>query len=336
MNKIRKFGLALAFVASPLVAHSSAPWEEVCLQIKQVMQTIVKSTMDDFDKANTKEDKFLIATKPMNKDHILELARSKSDKITEKLFAGVSRHPLYVEIKAETKSNKEKPLSGQTINCPVEELPKIMDSLALAVDNKRELNINKTHPLALAIVLGDESAVTKFTTVIDDVNDPELAVWGYRQPYTLAHLVLDPAYPNCCYNDVPLSTRLAILIRFGQLGLNFNKIYDEGLIGVSTNPPLLLKEVSHRGDDRLQAYALFFGADPSQNGSTRYAYTHSQSGTQYLESILTTAFDDYVSLVKSGVATRPDDYVKGLLEQIKGNKIMELTRQLEAVKSISF
>jgi hypothetical protein len=126
---------------------------------------------------------------------------------------------------------------------------------------------NQTNPLALAISLGKRELVSKFLSVVEDVNDKALVVWGYRQIYTLAHVALDPRYPEVSRN-VPLEDRLEIIDELARKGANFNKIIKWG--GYK-NPPLAAGEPSssHLKNviDHVRARALLYGADPNIKGS---------------------------------------------------------------------
>ncbi|MBY0273260.1 MAG: hypothetical protein K2X02_07670 [Alphaproteobacteria bacterium] len=126
---------------------------------------------------------------------------------------------------------------------------------------------NQTNPLALAISLGKRDLVSKFLSVVEDVNDKALVVWGYRQIYTLAHVALDPRYSVVSQN-VPLENRLEIIDKLAKKGADFNKIIKWG--GYK-NPPLAAGDSSsfHLEDvfDPLRARALLHGANPSLRGS---------------------------------------------------------------------
>lgn len=121
---------------------------------------------------------------------------------------------------------------------------------------------NQTNPLALAISLGKRNLVSKFLSVVEDVNDKALVVWGYRQIYTLPHVALDPRYPEVSQN-VPLEDRLEIIDELAKKGADFNKIIKWG--GYK-NPPLAAGDSSsfHLEDvlDPLRARALLYGAEP--------------------------------------------------------------------------
>ncbi|MBX9620460.1 MAG: hypothetical protein K2X28_00255 [Alphaproteobacteria bacterium] len=143
-------------------------------------------------------------------------------------------------------------------------------SLKCKDDKITPIYYNQTNPLALAISLGKRDLVSKFLSAVEDPNDKALAVWGWRQIYTLAHVALDPQFPEVSRN-VPLEARLEIIDALAEKGANFNKIIKWG--GYK-NPPLAGGEPSswHLKNviDHLRARALLYGADPSLGGSCFY------------------------------------------------------------------
>ncbi|AIK96683.1 hypothetical protein ID47_08050 [Candidatus Paracaedibacter acanthamoebae] len=130
-----------------------------------------------------------------------------------------------------------------------------------------QMRSDKANPLSFAICLGDVDLVHKFLSVIPDVNDLELAAWGYRQPYMPTHMALDPTFPRI--KGVPLAHRLAIIDAIGIKGADFKLVDYEA--SHYTNPPLAAGDPSGRPlaeRKKLMARGMLYGADPLQKGSS--------------------------------------------------------------------
>ncbi|MCI5057568.1 MAG: hypothetical protein MRY83_15755, partial [Flavobacteriales bacterium] len=177
-------------------------------------------------------------------------------------------------------------------------------SLKYKIENITYVYYNQTNPLALAISLGKRDLVRKFLSVVEDVNDKALVVWGYRQIYTLAHVALDPRYPEVSQN-VPLEDRLEIIDELAKKGADFNKIIKWG--GYK-NPPLAGGDSSsfHLEDvlDPLRARALLYGANPSLRGSCFY-------GVKLEEelNLLSLTISYYIEKEKEGASLNPTEEV---------------------------
>ena len=132
----------------------------------------------------------------------------------------------------------------------------------------RKINFHKTNILMLAIAHGYVKTVSKLLNYIDDVNDPMLTAWGYRQPYWPAHMAVDQAVVR---SSISLEDRLAIIDLLGQKGADFNIMPGDFEIGIYNNPPLIAGTCGlHIIDDtfKLLARAVLYGADPMVQGSS--------------------------------------------------------------------
>lgn len=142
---------------------------------------------------------------------------------------------------------------------------------------ERELAlVNVTHPLMMAIVSADYLRFSTFLEVIDDVKDVSLCTWGYRQPYTLAHMALDPQdTTHVDKSKGSLTDRLRILDLLGSKGADFNQRVPPKSVGVYENPPLVAAGLNYvlSYTDELRARALLYGADPVVNGSSKTLLT---------------------------------------------------------------
>ena len=183
--------------------------------------------------------------------------------------------------------------------------------------------------MGLAISLGRVDAVRAFLAVVPDVNDPILAVWGYRQPYTLAHLALDPRFPYFLGDNVPLKNQLEIIDALGERGANFNAILKNSKLDPYTNPPLAAGGPSGYADlklmPHLQARALLYGADPAVKGScfhgvdlTRDEYNAGPERYPYFSKLLHPAFEYYQERMQAGFEAnlKPVPAVMGYFEKI--------------------
>ncbi|MDP3532848.1 MAG: hypothetical protein Q8S31_06125 [Alphaproteobacteria bacterium] len=146
---------------------------------------------------------------------------------------------------------------------------------------KRDPEVDATNVLALAICLGDTTSLYKFLNYVDDINDKKYWVWGYRQLYTMAHLILDPQYPIVTH-EISLKTRLHIMDMLIQKGLDFDiipatEIYRNPALAagdpsgheicapfIEENTNLIYRNIA----DELRVRALLAGANPIVCGSS--------------------------------------------------------------------
>ena len=189
-------------------------------------------------------------------------------------------------------------------------------------ENKERFNTAKTNALMIAIAFGDIRRVKKFLPVIDDVNAPLLTAWGYRQPYTVAHMALDPRFPEST-SKVPLINRLQILDLLGEAGANFNINLVSRYVGVYMNPPLVAAGLNsrHAYTDPLRARALLYGADPVVKGSSGSLVCINPTSECPLDTFLSEAhrlceiaFKDFYTLSAKGIRLTLAESVKDIFK----------------------
>jgi hypothetical protein len=195
-------------------------------------------------------------------------------------------------------------------------------------------NSEKTCPLALAVSLGRVYLVDKFLTAVKDPNAPELATWGYRQPYTLAHLALDPRYP-LAPAQIGLKDRLMIVDAIAEKGANFNAILypnPNRWIHTYRNPPLAAGE-SHYHQlniiNHVRARALLYGADPSFGGSSFHGVKDD------LEHLAELAFPYFIERTKAGATLTPVPAVMAALDQAAQGRAFDLRAFRERIAPIN-
>lgn len=170
-------------------------------------------------------------------------------------------------------------------------------------------NYDKTNSIALAISRGKPHLVRKFLSAIENVNEEGLTAWGYRQPYTLAHMALDPRFPLS--QNVRLKDRLEIIDTLAERGADFNAII---WTDHYNNPPLAAGDPSGHPLNiyhHLRARALLYGADPKVKGSSFQGLTY--GGKLDLPSQLT--LDYYIERTKAGTKLTPTANVMGYLRE---------------------
>lgn len=143
-----------------------------------------------------------------------------------------------------------------------------LDSVKL----KNTTAFNKSNAIAIAVAVGDITLVRKFLSVIDNVNDVSLLTSGYRQFFSLAHVVLLPELTyKANINDLYIKNLLNIIDELGRAGINFNFI-PQG--GTYQNPPLAMGSAwshstfSYEQTTMLEARAMLYGANPRLKGSS--------------------------------------------------------------------
>lgn len=193
-------------------------------------------------------------------------------------------------------------------------------------------NIDKTNLLMLAINHGYATIVAKLLRHIDDVNDPRLSAWGYRQPYFPTHMILAPPM----LTSVCLKDRLTIVDLLGQKGADFN--IRPGHFGTCLydNPPLIVPMLTstHANPDveKLMARALLYGADPSVKGSSGTLVCINPTPDCPLGSfgraanqLCEIAFDDYVAQSKTGKNFKLASSVLEKFKKIKEERLKQLS-----------
>ncbi len=162
--------------------------------------------------------------------------------------------------------------------------------------------------LSLAIRAGNPRMVENFLSAVPDMNSESLFVWGYRQIYNIAHVVLDPiAYRH---DTVALSTRLVIVDLVARKGADFNWKHPYMDVDIYENPPLSAGEPrgchsQHIND--LRARALLWGADPCLKGS-------SFGGLETDKNVYALALDQFNA--RMGEAFRPHPHTLKVMGEI--------------------
>lgn len=117
----------------------------------------------------------------------------------------------------------------------------------------------------IAISFGRVDLVSKFLTVIDDINNPKLYAWGYRQPYSPAHMAMHPEGSM----RISVVAQLSMISLIGQAGADFNYRPSNSLY---SNPPLtaglLYGDSTINEIEQRQAYGLLYGANPKLKGTS--------------------------------------------------------------------
>lgn len=203
------------------------------------------------------------------------------------------------------------------------------DPLVCDTPSGKKINYHKTTPFSLALAVGKLDLVRKFLPVIPDVNAPELTSWGYRQPYTPAHVVLDPQYPSAS-QEVFLEYRLMIVDALGECGADFNAIISPSIIGAYGNPPLAAGEPEGGHPKlmtQLRAVGLLYGADPARTGSCWW-------GLNLEEELLLGDFalPYYMARVQAGIKLRPTEKVMAWLKGLAAKKGFDLNEVSQKVE----
>jgi hypothetical protein len=206
------------------------------------------------------------------------------------------------------------------------------------------------HGLSLAISLGKPGIVEDFIKCVDDINGEKLDVFGYRQPYTVAHVAMHPNYILSNHISetfdpagASLHDRLKIIHLLGQKGADFNIIRENN--GYKYHP---LQLGSHSGTcilndvaDGFRARGLLYGADflhPEYEYATgpypaicSFEELFADQSTAYkifVQNIFNSAFDQYVSLsIPELEKTRLAASTKSVFRIFQERKIAELKKQ---------
>ncbi len=173
----------------------------------------------------------------------------------------------------------------------------------------------KTTPISIAVSLGKVSLVQKFLSVIDDVNSDHCLAWGYRQPYTLAHMALDPQYP-WAKTPVSLEDRLMIIDILAQKNADFNRIE---IASTQYKPPLIAGDSSSHEVQKirifLRARAILFGADPYLIEPTSHEVMLKYPDSSYKSNNLTReCLNQYLKKISWG---EPVDPLPKILDHLK-------------------
>ena len=203
--------------------------------------------------------------------------------------------------------------------------------------------------LTLAVSFGLSNLVEKFLSCVKDINDKETLSWGYRQPYNLFHLALDPKSnlnESAVYdefektkNSLTLKKLLKIVDLIGQKN-HGNTAFVNATLHPSTthyrnytNPPLAAGEPSgqyYAYQNALRARGMLYGADPLVKGSSFYGLNVEKSTAlkEYL-------FQYYIELTKKGIFLYPTQHVKDVIEKRALENNYDLSKLEELVKTRS-
>ena len=192
------------------------------------------------------------------------------------------------------------------------------DMIKVTTDQRLVCQFRKTHPLALTISCGKSALLAKFLKVVPHDNLKDLMTWGYRQPYNMAHLALDPSYPSIA--GIADTARLEIIDLLSHKHINWNYIYPANQLGVYENPPLSAGEPSGRCSGnraQLRASAILRGADPYKKGSS-FGGLYLSENSEVIKSSL----DQY--LETKGTGMKPTEEVRKLLRAEREARIARL------------
>lgn len=193
-------------------------------------------------------------------------------------------------------------------------------------------NFEKTNPLALAVKRADVERVRLFLSAVENVNDPLLTAWGFRQPYFLSHMALDPRDPNSPKGS--LNRRMEIIDLLGEKGADFNIRPGFSSTGVYDNPPLIVVGLdgSDKRIDDLRPRALLYGADPIVKGSSASLVCINETPDRPLDTfgsvaneLCEIAFDQYLKMPREQrEKVRIADSVRKRFAEIKAERMKQL------------
>lgn len=208
------------------------------------------------------------------------------------------------------------------------------------------------HAMAFAIADGNVDLVRKFLGVIDDVkseddvesivdvNAESIFCWGYRQPYSLAHIVLDPG--NFWRRGVEiksaeslnyLKNMYEIMDMLAEKGVDFNRSPEYNLYPY---PPVQAGSNLRGWNDTfklsLNIRAFLHGAEPYKtvgvismpgsedlpSGTLLLSHTTNQDLERRYKEIL---FDMYVEMRKAEIAVKPIKGVKEILQAERDRRV---------------
>ncbi len=203
----------------------------------------------------------------------------------------------------------------------------------IADANEENINYKKTNAFQLAVSLGRDVLVEKFLSVIPDLQDDHLTAWGYRQPYSPAHMAVNPVFPY--KHTVPLENRLRIIDLLAENRCDFNvgvsnKHNGVYQIGVYTNQPLWAAGncdwcVPQNILPQLRARAMIYGADPKM-GVTGLEYLR-VAPEGFYSLILGFTLDYFVERAAHGAHLTPTDYVMMCLKEFSLSKFCSYERR---------
>ena len=172
-----------------------------------------------------------------------------------------------------------------------------IDLASRTTDQNKVSGYARMTPLSFAILTGNKDLTSLFLGKLtpEQLNGKEARVWGYRQPFTPAHLAVDPQYPFplACNKSSVWEENVINLVRH-DADLNFRtNRYPESCYD---NPPLLqvYADAIHHGDENyleetgnknygakfdMQALLVLLGAEPvrgtvSSMGVRRFFHGH--------------------------------------------------------------
>lgn len=281
----------------------------------------------EFDAAKTTEEKLRIVSMPLNFSAIRSVKESDDIDLNE-LRKDEKGQPITITMDGKSGYCRYDLLKGGLnpglvfdfmLICPKTKTPRLSSSDGINV-------------LALVISQAKTELLQKFLSVVEDINSPLFAVYGYRQEYTLAHVALDPhgvggygPFAAELKGELPLEKRLEIIDMLAQKGLDFNGNHASGSYYV--NPPLAAGQPrgDHSGPRQKQSRirAFLYGADPLIWGSS-FTMGGMLNTNKYASFPWDEVLEDAINLSKKGIKITPCDFVKDRLTEAKARKIKEL------------
>lgn len=271
----------LACVMNPLETQASSSYNTILEQVDR-----------DFGQATTREEKFSLISRPMNRNYVASLSEGTSIDF-QQLYSLQKTHPA--------------------------------DRIS-----------ERTHALALAVNAADERRVQQFLGVVDNPLDISLLVGGFRQPYNMLHLVLDPVWPQRFGGSIKARLKIIDLLAAKGFDPNFipgptNMMKTYNLdVGARFywNPPLVGYTVhgNYNSQDtqdllKLRARLLLRGANPALGGSSFYSII------KYMDCEIKEAFQQV--LEENLTNLTPVESAKAALRPLKDKKLKELRATLK-------
>lgn len=193
-------------------------------------------------------------------------------------------------------------------------------------------SLKKVTPVGLAVHTGDAKLLNKFLSSVDNLKDPVLTQWGYRQAYTLANLVMDP-YSN---NGIPfpsLDQCLDVVDVAVAHGLDLSHYITTGHY---TYQPIWAG--SHRGwgnpfVEELRVRAFLHGA-PRRFPESKMNFDNLID--KKARAILFLL--QYLDMVEKGITPKPQDLTQKMVDREAGKNgftLAQLTEKARRVGSLN-
>ena len=185
---------------------------------RELVQALLNEIYNRVKRATTQEEKLSLILKPINKKRIFELSKEWENLGTsiEQIAQNILGNPKLYEFD----------------------------------DTSSESTFNVTHGLALAICSLNVGVCQYFVEHIPDINDNKITVWGYRQPYSPLHLVLDPGghifylHFDGEHEQDTIERGIKIIQILARKKANPNNVGHINSGGIYNNPPIAAGEPS--------------------------------------------------------------------------------------------